>query len=239
MTAENETAAPTLSVCIPFPGFYESLLSGEIDSTEEYLAECVAEEPERDQLPAGVTRDMIARHLWECVDYSKVHDTLARAWADTFAVFVNDNARPEGLAPFVFEFEKMASPREYNFTTDRIFCRVPLAQIEAMRAAVSPGTFAAVLREMFTSRDGFISFYSNDPDRWNAKPLGEWDHNETGALLVAYVRDHYAEYGHGGSLEYRVFMEMIDAGDSPFYSAVSDALDYDKLRERLAGALAA
>lgn len=222
--------APKLSVCLPFPGFYCSILSSEVDATEEYMAECMAEEPERDGLPADVTREEIAAVLWDCVDNRAVEKALAEDYASTLAEMVNERQKEFEDAPFSFEFEEMTSPREYNFTTDRIFALVPLADLERMREAVSPATFAAVLRERFTSCDGFISFYSNDPEEWNAKPLAEWDHNETGALFAAWLADNLEG---AGDIENHVSMAMTERGDSPFYAAVSENFDAAQLIERI------
>ncbi len=48
--------------------------------------------------------------------------------------------------------------------------------------------FHETLKKMFTSYDGFMSFYSNDPDgdEWT-KPVEKWDHNQLQALIRAYV----------------------------------------------------
>jgi hypothetical protein len=49
-----------------------------------------------------------------------------------------------------------------------------------------------VIKERHTSRDGFISFYSNNFDDW-VKPLSKYDHNELGTLLTAYAESSAIE----------------------------------------------
>ena len=59
-------------------------------------------------------------------------------------------------------------------------------------------TLEATARDMFTSRDGFSSFYSPDVSEWG--DVSEWDHNQIGCLIAAYVAqqnpdfDQYAEF---------------------------------------------
>src|SRR5690606_26269592 len=86
------------------------------------------------------------------------------------------------------EFESLDSPREYNFCTDRIFCYIPLESAKRLFVISAKGNhkrLKEVIRERFTSRDGFISFYSNNLEEWLDKPLDQWDHNEIGTLLIA------------------------------------------------------
>lgn len=88
---------------------------------------------------------------------------------------------------FNLEFEKFSSPREYNFTTDRLFCFIDDNDLAKLATALNSREFAVLVMERFTSRDGFSSFYSNNIAEWLAKPLADYDHNELGTLLDAYL----------------------------------------------------
>jgi hypothetical protein len=90
------------------------------------------------------------------------------------------------------EFEKLESPREYNFGTDRIFARIPVSVLGTLKAAVTLGNLADVIKERHESRSGFASFYTTDIEEWNEKPLADWDHNELCTLLIAWMRQEIA-----------------------------------------------
>ncbi len=88
-------------------------------------------------------------------------------------------------------FESMDSPREYNFATDRVYADIPLAVMRELfrrSKAEKHATLSTVIKERFTSYDGFSSGYSNYLADWLSKPLADWDHNELGTLLIAALR---------------------------------------------------
>jgi hypothetical protein len=219
-----------LIVNIPFPGFYESLLSGELDSIEEREAENMAEQetsaeyyPDTYQ-PAELRLDesAYASMIFDCMNYSAAHATLARDYADTF----NDVASDEVGFPLGLRFESMTSPRYYNFETDRLFCYVPeetVSRLFEMSAAEKHERLAAAIKERFTSRSGFISGYDNDLAEWLEKPVLEWDHNELGTLLRALLPD---EESRGESIEWKCYYAMADS--ECFYNAFNDAMDWRK-----------
>jgi len=68
------------------------------------------------------------------------------------------------------EFEKLYSPKEYNFSNDTINCtyRINKHFEKALIKYVNENLpeFQVYLKERFTSCSGFISFYSNDSDIW-------------------------------------------------------------------------
>lgn len=84
-------------------------------------------------------------------------------------------------------FESLESPREYNFSTDRIFVDIPADEVRRMLAVVDPGTLAQVAKDRHTTRSGFISFYSPLVGDWG--PVDDWDCNQTGTLIIAFVDD--------------------------------------------------
>lgn len=89
---------------------------------------------------------------------------------------------------FEMEFVKMTSPREYNFTTDKIYVSMKLKDIkEIAKVALNSEEMKKLVKRRFTSRDGFISFYSNDIEEWKEKKVEDWDYNELGTLLDAYI----------------------------------------------------
>jgi len=161
---ENKTENK-IEVAIPFCGFYESALSHEIDRELESIF--------NPDCGYGDVPDEIDREI----DYGKVHQKLAANYVEAFKEWL---ARECDL-PIEFEFVEMTSPKEYNFSTDRVFVNCSVSDLEKVFNAVK-GEMPEMVRKRFTSKSGFISFYENDFDKW-PKSLAEGDHNETGTLF--------------------------------------------------------
>lgn len=222
--------APAIVLTIPFPGFYDSALSHELNQAEEMFIDQLIGQGEyggivNPEFP-DVSEGDAAEAVFNSVDYRAAHREIAEEYAGQFAHALNANL-PGGVAPFALTYEGMDSPREYNFAADRCYMRLPLADFARMRAALDPAIWEETLAEMFTSYDGFHSHYSPDPARWVTKPLDEYDHNEAGAVLRAYIQTHWDDFDE---------MELIErmAGNGVFLYALDDAVDFDKLRGLLA-----
>jgi hypothetical protein len=176
----------TRIINIPFSGFYESLWSSEIDHHEEQEAEHFAERQAEEGIPEPLRLDGsdFAELLFECADYRKIHEAIAKTYAEAFNNVISEAIGVElGMT-----FESMTSPRYYNFETDRIFCHIPEASVAALfELSKLDGhkALAKVLEGRHTSYDGFHSFYDNDVAAWLEKPLEDWDHNELCSLLLA------------------------------------------------------
>lgn len=85
------------------------------------------------------------------------------------------------------EFRNMWSPREYNFATDEIYCFLNEEDLQKISSVLNSDTLEKLIKERFTSRDGFISFYSNDLEVWKEKEVEDWDELELGTLLDAWL----------------------------------------------------
>jgi hypothetical protein len=84
------------------------------------------------------------------------------------------------------KFESLESPKYYNFSTDRIFAEIDLEELRDIRFnKVDFATFEKHAKEMFTSRDGFASFYDPDISTWG--DFDDWDHNQYTCLIEAYI----------------------------------------------------
>lgn len=155
-----------VSCVIPFQGFYNSIHDAELDRACESILQDDSGYCVHDALPG---------RLFDAIEWARVHVDYARQYALEWA----DAAGIKGI-----EFEELNCPREYNFTTDRIFVKIPAGEIERIRREIDPELFAETAREWFTSRSGFISFYSPDIESWGE--LDEWDHNQRGCMLQAW-----------------------------------------------------
>ena len=111
------------------------------------------------------------------VDWRKAFHGYAAEFAKQFLHEINVQG----------QFDRLESPREYNFTTDRIFVDLPADEVRRMLAAVDPETLAQVAKDRHATRSGFISFYSPSVGDWG--PVDNWDCNQVGTLIIAFVDD--------------------------------------------------
>lgn len=179
-----------MSIQLPFSGFYESVHSQQLDDALERDAENFAS-GENEDYPHAV--DMEVRDLCEILNsmanWKKAQEVYAEKYVSAFEGVVKQETGFElGIA-----FERLESPRQYNFDTDRLFAFIPVSVVEALRAAVTLGKLAEVIKEKHESRPGFCSFYSDNIEEWVKKPVTEWDHNELQTLLIAWMRQEMAE----------------------------------------------
>lgn len=159
-----------MKTTIPFAGFYCSWHSDALDrAAEQLIQDSNGDAFEGLALDASYTGSLLNAY---CREYTE-------SWS-----------RAAGIAA---TFESMSSPREYNFTTDRIFADIEETEVLRLYFAMVGDTarMDKVCRDSFTSCDGFISYYSPDWQTWG--PVTEWDHNQVGALVRASVPDDMPE----------------------------------------------
>ena len=152
---------------IPFDGFYESitmsLLEPDLDSENQNQRE--------EGLPEIID--------WEVIDCGFYN--VAKEWVKSYRNWLESefNLKLESL-----QFESLSSPREYNFTTDRIFCNISDEDIVKLHEfALKHHLDHATVQDAFASRDGFHSFYDDFVNEWSNKPVLDWDHNELTILF--------------------------------------------------------
>ena len=93
---------------------------------------------------------------------------------DLFSEFVGKGVAQSANHPPVtrVEFEKVWSPREYNFRNDEIDIKLHVTSKEDFSAWARKYTenneedWDKLLKALFTRRDGFMPYYSNDPATW-------------------------------------------------------------------------
>ena len=180
---------------IPFSGFYGSIHDQELDyCLENYFSndcgECIS--------------SALFQRAYDQADWGSIHNDYAKAYVEGFAAEFE----------LAIEYKLMVSPREYNFTTDRLFAEIELSEVERIFKLVPKEVLAKAVKDTFTSYDGFISYYSNDLDQW-PKDLADWDHNQVGTLIAAYVYtiepefDQHKEYDLVGDPVHEVVDELF------------------------------
>lgn len=204
---------------LPFHGFYESKWSGAIDDEERYEIDRLIEEHGYDE---EIVSDI---DVWRYGKYCWMYQNLA----SDYVGFFNDWFKDSFGVDLELKFDGLESPREYNFTTDRIFAKMPDEKFRELMQLVDIGKLREYVKRNHSSRDGFISFYSNDLDDWLEK-LDEgkfdWDHNEMLTLIEAVIDDEYDEYD---EYEWAIYGAMQEQGC--FYTAFSEHFDWDGFKE--------
>ena len=161
-------------IVIPFNGFYESISDTQLEDAirDTFRTDACEDYPEIPDLPSSY--------------YKAIRIAYAKEYVSAF----NHAFKTEFDLDLDLEFESLQSPTEYNFTTDRIFCFISETKLsDLLLMAIKYSKLAEVVKETFTSRDGFASFYPADIDEW-PRSVKDWDHNQLGVLLEALVTDN-------------------------------------------------
>lgn len=163
---------------IPFAGFYYSLHDSELDQGLDQMFS--------DHASGCNINTELRDHAFNLVNWRYVHEAYAKEYCKNFAEHFE----------IPLTFDELKSPREYNFTTDRIFALVGELHLIKLFVETDKDLLRAKIKERFTSRSGFSSFYSPRLEEWPAR-VTDWDHNQIGTLfevLVGEDFDQYAEY---------------------------------------------
>lgn len=208
---------------LPFWGFYESRFGAELEAQLETEAYNLAQYNDVDESD-------ICDLLHEHTNWQAAHLTIAKTYVQYVYDYVEDET---GRSLTGLAFEELISPREYNFTTDRIKVSISTACVKNMRLEVLPDVLRDVIKERHTSRSGFHSFYTNNYNAWVSKPIEDWDEIEIETLLIAWLRGlfHNNDTPYNEPWQEPVFVEMCD--DGVFGDAFADAVDWPALEEAL------
>lgn len=169
---------------IPFSGFYESDHSWHLD----HALEAFAQDPNGNDYPDAWNNE--ETNLYNLVSWKQAHEEYARLYADLFMEYLQAET---GCKKFRWKFEELDSPREYNFTTDRILVDIPRRAVRELFKLCDKDILTKVAADRHTSRSGFISFYKPDWKTWGS--VDHWDLNRLGTLIEAcaqeYLSDHW------------------------------------------------
>lgn len=219
---------------IPFCGFYYSHLDSDIDINLEQTGEYELEKLEQENPGLEFDLSAVNEAVRDSLDIHKTHESYCIAYvAELNALFESEWGIKLGL-----EFETMISPKEYNFTTDRLFVFAPRKLLKKIhrdfKSAFDKGIktqFTETLESRHTSRPGFISFYSAIESEWFEKPFNELDHIELSSLFRAFMSQVFDRQAldHYDDIESAVVQNVIESGS---YSHVDDNIDGPALENR-------
>jgi hypothetical protein len=169
--------------CPIFTGFYNTIFD-ESDSFIECELNCESDFRERftDEYYPGISAvpwDFIRENFWDCIDYRAANLAVAQYILDAIPGLLPDFVKSA-------EFERVVSPKEYNFANDGIDCVLEL-DIDAIRAylAENADAWADYLKASYTSRSGFMSSYPNTPEEWaeDTEDFSEIEGHYAGSIL--------------------------------------------------------
>ena len=169
-----------LESTIPFDGFYESYISADIDHQ-------IGQQIEWDSDIYDLNEDE-QQILWNNyldINRSYFYNQIAEDYTNFYIDELNE--RLEGFT-LKATYKCFESPREYNFTTDRIFIEIEENHaIDFIKYIIKnyKKELEEKIKDRFTSRSGFISSYKNSLDLW-IDDYSEWDCNMIGTCFELF-----------------------------------------------------
>lgn len=168
-----------------FPGFYESIFC----NSDEFIDD---ESELEFELKEEFNKDVEVCYEYENFDEYK--KDVCIAFMDEYVDKIIEVLPYEITENKNFKFEIIEdkdniivdSPKYYNYRTDRCFCEIE-TNIETLdmikNHTLQLDDAKNYILRNFTSRDGFISFLSNDIDYWKSLEVDDYEENMTIALL--------------------------------------------------------
>ncbi len=169
-----------LESTIPFDGFYESFISDDIDHQIGQQIEW-----DSDTFDLNESEEEIIQDNYLTVNTSYFYNQIAEDYTNFYIDALNE--RLEGFT-LKATYKFFTSPREYNFSTDRIFIEIEENHaIDFIKYIIKnyKKELEKKIEDRFTSRDGFISFYKNSLDLW-IDDYSEWDCNMIGTCFELF-----------------------------------------------------
>ena len=169
-----------LESTIPFDGFYESFTSADI---EYQIGQQIEWDSDIYDLNEDEQRILWANYL--DINRSYFYNQIAEDYTNFYIDELNE--RLEGFT-LKATYKCFTSPREYNFSTDRIFIEIEANHaIDFIKYIIKnyKKELEKKIKERFTSRSGFWSHYKNGLDLWT-KDYSEWDFNMIGTCFELF-----------------------------------------------------
>lgn len=90
------------------------------------------------------------------------------------------------------DFVKVDSPKYYNYSTDKLVCNIEVNKNKFITELQKYNfeVWEQFLKDNFTSYDGFISFYPNDPNEWTELIEEKFD---TDNVIIEALLQFYLE----------------------------------------------
>jgi len=169
-----------LESTIPFEGFYNSFISAdienEIDSSTQYYSESYELNDNEEQLLSN---------SFLSVNNNNFYNEICKDYTSFYIDKLNERIKDFTLKA---TYKCFISPKEYNFQTDRVFIEIEENHcIDFIKYTIKnyKKELDNKIKERFTSKSGFISFYENNLESWTNN-YKKWDHNQIGICFELF-----------------------------------------------------
>jgi len=205
-----------------FNGFYGSIFDSMIDHCIEYECESIREH----FIESGIEESIMDKIdiESEALSYIKI-DKLYNLIGDLYCEHF-DNIMQDHFSTIKTVFLKIDSPKYYNFSNDKIVANIGISESDISELCnyilENADKFESFLKDHFTSRSGFISFYSNKFEDWNeiTKSFTHFEDNVYFEYsLLFYIQNEV------GSIEDSFIYELEDH----LFEYVNECLAHDKI----------
>ena len=169
-----------LESTIPFDGFYESFISADIDHQIGQQIEW-----DIDIYDLNEDEQQVLEDSYLSFNRSSFYNEIAQDYTNFYIDALNERLKGFTLKA---TYKFFTSPREYNFSTDRIFIEIEENHaIDFIKYIIKnyKKELEKKIEDRFTSRSGFNSFYKNSLDLWT-KDFKEWDCNMIGTCYELF-----------------------------------------------------
>ena len=130
------------------------------------------------------------------IDWDKTNENVSKFYLNYFKDELSDFFKSIGVLSL--EFIKVDSPKYYNYSTDKLVCDIKIDKnvfIHELRK-YDFGNWEQFLKDNFTSYEGFISFYPNDPNEWTELIAEKFeDDNVIIETLLQFYLEQSEEFG--------------------------------------------
>ena len=169
-----------LESTIPFEGFYNSLISADIEHEIEIDTEYYSELYDLNEFE----EELLCNSFLNINSY-KFYNQIAKDYTNFYIDALNEKLKGFTLKA---TYKCLKSPKEYNFETDRIYIEIEENHcIEFIKYIIQnyKKELENKIEDRFRNRSGFISFYKNSIDLWT-KDFKEWDCNMIGTCFELF-----------------------------------------------------
>lgn len=192
-----------------FPGFYNTIYEYSIDFISQDLYESYGYE--------NVENVFNDSYLDDFIDYRHYEEEVCKDYVDSLNYRLKDY---DILNEIEFEFEKVISPKEYNFYNDEIYCQLILKNgystitriIQCLE--LNKADFDNWCKENYSSRSGFISFMPNSAEEFISN-------------LRSFYKAKNFSFENGGKYLLEVIQFIIWMEDSGLYDDIYDDIDFN------------
>lgn len=168
-----------------FTGFYHSIFEPE-SPIERDLESCSDEELQEYYGDLGVDIEWLKENVFCHTNYSVIHNEAASIIADSL-MDIDDLNIIKSVT-----YEKLVSPKYYNFSTDSINCEIE-ADFNAIAKYLNNNldAFRQDREDRYTSCSGFISSYDSSLEYW--LDSDNWDSHGLGSVLDFILKNEHGE----------------------------------------------